>query len=141
MNSSVLPSASGLVRAADTLGATASFLCAIHCALLPLVLVMLPSVGLSVLADHDVERVFIACASALSVLTLWLGFRRHHRRNAFVFLFPGLGLLLLGVVFETNGWLLWHTVLVTLGGSLLATAHITNLRLAQPHVHTEHCRH
>ena len=55
---------------ADRLGATASFLCAIHCAALPFVLAVLPLLGLSFLADHRFERGFVmfACALALTAL-------------------------------------------------------------------------
>ena len=37
-------------RLADRFGATASFLCAVHCALLPLVIAALPAIGLGFLA-------------------------------------------------------------------------------------------
>ena len=130
-----------LVRLADGLGATASFLCAIHCALLPFILVLLPSVGLTVLADHDIERIFIACASGLSLMTLVLGFQQHRRRRAFAFLLPGLALLWLGALLESGIGLSWHAVFVSIGGTLLTTAHLSNLRLTRGHVHDSQCRH
>ena len=37
----------------DRLGATASFLCAVHCAALPLVIATLPAIGLGFLANHE----------------------------------------------------------------------------------------
>src|SRR5690348_9027020 len=57
---------SPLAVAADRVGATASFLCAVHCALLPFVIALLPLIGLGFLADHRFERVFVACAAALA---------------------------------------------------------------------------
>jgi hypothetical protein len=56
------PRPSLLTRLADRFGATASFLCAIHCAALPLVIAALPALGLGFLADHRFERTFIAPA-------------------------------------------------------------------------------
>lgn len=130
-----------LARFADRFGATASFLCAVHCALLPLVIAVLPALGLDFLADHRFERAFIACASLLALTTLLIGFRRHQRFRAFWFLAPGIGLLVAGIVvdFEHASWL--HAVLVALGGTLVALAHLTNLRLARAHVHDAACGH
>src|SRR4051812_13390001 len=85
-------------RLADRFGATASFLCAVHCALLPLVIATLPAIGLGILADHRYERGFIAFASMLAVTTFIVGYRRHRRFRAFWFLMPGILLLAAGPV-------------------------------------------
>src|SRR5882724_9861290 len=115
---------------ADRVGATASFLCALHCAALPFVLAVLPAVGLGFLADHGFERSFIICASLLATATLVYGFQRHRTRRAFAFLLPGLALLWGGgFVFDAHTGLGWHALLVALGGSCVALAHLTNLRL------------
>ena len=57
-------------RVADRVGAVASFLCAIHCALLPFVLALLPFMGLEFLADHRLERAFVLFDGLLAVLVL-----------------------------------------------------------------------
>jgi len=64
---------------ADRVGATASFLCAIHCALLPFVLALLPFLGLEFLADHRFERDFVFFACTLALFALVGGYRRHQR--------------------------------------------------------------
>ena len=71
-----------LAHVADRVGATASFLCAVHCAALPFVIAILPALGLSFLADHRFERIFIACASALALAALIRGYRRHRDATA-----------------------------------------------------------
>jgi len=118
------------LAAADRIGAMASFLCALHCAALPFVLAVLPTLGLGFLADHLFERIFIACASALAITVLWHGYRRHHDRRALTLLVPGLVLMWIGGFLvdghETVGL---HALLVVLGGSCVALAHLTNLRL------------
>ena len=129
------------VRFADRFGATASLLCALHCAVLPLVIAALPALGLGFLANHAFERVFIACASVLALASLALGFRRHRRVRAFWFLVPGVVLLLLGIVIDIDGQPLGHALLVSLGGTLVALSHLTNLRLAHGHVHDAACGH
>jgi len=129
------------VRIADRFGATASFLCAVHCALLPLIIAVLPALGLGFLADHRFERAFIAFASVLAVTTFAVGFRRHQRFRAFWFLAPGLGLLLAGLFVDFDHSSTLHAVLVAVGGTLVALAHLTNLRLSHVHVHDAACGH
>jgi hypothetical protein len=118
------------LAAADRIGATASLLCALHCAALPFVLAVLPTLGLGFLADHLFERIFIACASALAITVLWHGYRRHHDRRALTLLVPGLVLLWTGgFLVDGHDTIGLHALLVVLGGSCVALAHLTNLRL------------
>jgi hypothetical protein len=132
-------------RFADRVGAVASFLCAIHCALLPFVLVLLPFVGLEFLADHRFERGFVLFASTLALLVLVRGFRRHQEPLPLLLAAPGLALLLLGITFAENYSIILHSVLVTCGGLLLASAHFVNLRRdsrrQEDHVHGPQCAH
>jgi hypothetical protein len=128
-------------RLADRFGATASFLCAVHCALLPLVISVLPALGLGFVADHRYEQAFIAFASLLALTTLVVGFRRHQRLAAFWFLAPGICLLLAGIVVDFDQTSVLHAALVAAGGTLVMFAHLTNLRLAHGHVHNAACGH
>ncbi|MFZ2235004.1 MAG: MerC domain-containing protein [Dokdonella sp.] len=120
---------------ADRFGATASFLCALHCALLPLIFAALPALGLSFLADHAFERAFVGFSVALAITSLIFGFRRHRRLVAFLFMVPGVLLLVAGVLFNVDHTNVSHAVMVSMGGVLVMCAHIANLRLA--HVHTD----
>jgi hypothetical protein len=126
-------------RLADRFGATASFLCAVHCAALPLVLAALPALGLSFLANHRFERGFIAFASVLATTTFIMGYRRHRRFHAFWFLVPGLAFLAAGIAVDLDHSSIVHAVLVSIGGTLVAASHLTNLRLG--HVHNAACEH
>jgi len=134
------PRRSALAHVADRVGALASFLCALHCAALPFVLALLPALGLGFLADHGFERGFIMCATLFALATLVYGYRRHHARRALAFLVPALALLWIGgFVFDVHGGLGWHSLLVALGGSGVALAHLTNLRLVHGHEQAECC--
>lgn len=114
---------------ADRLGATASFLCAIHCAVLPFVIALLPLMGLEFLADHDFERGFVLFAAALATTTLVTGHRKHARRLPLMLAAPGVMLLVLGVtVVDLHSQTALHSVMVTCGGLLVASAHMFNLR-------------
>jgi hypothetical protein len=132
---------SWIARIADRFGATASFLCAVHCAALPFVIALLPALGLSFLADHRFERGFITFASALALTTLILGFRRHRQFRAFWFLVPGIVLLTSGILVDSDQSTSLHALLVAAGGTLVALSHLTNLRLAHVHVHSAACEH
>ena len=124
----------GFAVVADRVGATASFLCALHCAALPFVFALLPALGLGFLADHGFERWFIAFATALALTMMIRGYRRHGGPQALYLLFPGLVLLWLGgYVFDLETFGLWHAALVSLGGTAVALAHIINLRLTNLH--------
>jgi hypothetical protein len=119
---------------ADRVGATASFLCAVHCAALPFVFALLPALGLGFLANHAFERWFIAFATLLALTMLIRGYRRHGEPLALGLLLPGLVLLWLGgYVFEPESAGAWHAVLVAIGGSAVALAHLVNLRLTHAH--------
>lgn len=128
---------------ADRLGATASFLCAVHCALLPFVLALLPVLGLGFLASHAFERGFVLFACVLALLSLVNGYRRHRRPLPLMLALPGLALLLLGIALIDGPSVALHSTLVTCGGLLVASAHFSNLRLDRlhGHVHGPHCAH
>lgn len=130
---------SRFAQIADRFGATASLLCAVHCAALPFVIVMLPALGLGFLADHEIERGFIVFACLLASTTLLLGLRRHGDRRALALLIPGVVLLFAGALVDFERAASVHALLVSGGGALVALAHLANLRLG--HVHDADCRH
>jgi hypothetical protein len=136
------PPKKALLGFADRLGATASFLCAVHCAVLPFVLAALPAFGLGFLADHGFEHAFILGASLLALFTLIQGYRRHRIRLALALLLPGLAFLWLGgFVVDSHDTIMWHAILVAIGGSCVAAAHLTNMRLVHVHEHGVCCDH
>lgn len=131
---------------ADRVGATASFLCAIHCALLPFVLTLLPLLGLEFLAGHRFERNFVLFAASLALVALIGGYRRHQRALPLRLAVPGLALLVFGVIWVSEGQhVIVHSVMVTCGGLLVASGHFVNLyidrRHAHAHAHGPECAH
>src|SRR6476619_8482533 len=81
----------------DRLGATGSLVCAIHCALLPLLIALLPSLGIAVWLGDDFERGFVLFATLLGSFTLVWGYRRHRVVRALGLLVPGLAALWIAV--------------------------------------------
>lgn len=116
-------------------------LCAIHCAALPLVLVLAPAFG-AWFGSATFEYGFIAFASVLGLTSLILGYRQHRMGRALLFLLPGIALLWSAVLIEAlHENLIAHAVAMACGGSLIATAHILNLRLSHGHVRGAACEH
>lgn len=110
----------------DRAGATASFLCAIHCALMPFVITMLPLLGLSFLASEPVEWSLLLASATLGTLSLCAGFREHGSRRAFGVLGIALALLVMGRLLHEHhlGW--WGPVFMVLGGLAMMGAHGVN---------------
>jgi hypothetical protein len=75
---------------ADRIGMTGSLICALHCALTPLVLSLVPTLGLGLLTGIDLDQAFVVFASLLGLATLGLGFRQHRVHHAWMLLLPGL---------------------------------------------------
>ncbi|MGB0135287.1 MerC domain-containing protein [Dokdonella sp.] len=129
----------GINKRIDRFGAFASMLCAIHCALLPVVFGVLPALGLGFLANHVYEQIFVGFAILLASISLWFGLRKHGSYLAFWFLVPGIVLLVYGMLIGSDHANSGHAVVVSIGGTLVAISHLANLRLN--HVHGPNCDH
>jgi MerC mercury resistance protein len=110
----------------DRLGILISGLCAVHC-LLGLVLVVLLGLGGGAFLDPAIHRIGLALAVLVGLLTLGLGVVRHGRLAPLAI--GGCGLILMSA-----GLLVDHgtkEALLTIAGvALVALAHIRNLRHA-----------
>lgn len=124
----------------DRTGATASLLCAVHCALLPFVLALLPLVGLAFLGGALFERLFVTGAALLAATSLTLAYRTHRRPHALFVMVPGVALLLFGIFTDVHAHVVMHTASVVTGGVMVACAHVTNLVFARRH-HRHACAH
>jgi hypothetical protein len=130
-----------LIARADQVGSAASFVCAVHCASFPVLLALLPASGVSVLASELLERSFVLFATVLALSSLIAGYRRHGSLKALQVLVPGLALIWFGSFGPLHHELIPHAVLMTLGGLLVAFAHLRNQRLSRHHVHGPRCSH
>ena len=126
----------------DRLGATGSLLCAIHCALLPILIAALPSLGVSALVAPGLEAGFVLFASLFGLSVLVWSYRRHRAMRALALLVPGLLVLWVGVLYPPlHHSVVPHAVAMTFGGTLVGLAHLANLRLNHGHVHDASCAH
>ena len=115
----------------DRAGATASLACAIHCAVLPFVVTLLPVYGLSFLAGETVEWILVGIAIALAAVSLLLGYRRHRSVRVLSMLSAAVVLLLAGRLAEHQTGSLNGTFLAVAGGLVLVGAHVLNYRLCK----------
>ncbi len=110
----------------DRIGITATSLCALHCILLPVILPALPLLGVSFLADHVWEHVFLVFTAILGTIAMFSGFKRYHRK-----LYP-FYLLILGVVIYWQKHDFSEDVqpfFIIIGATLIVAAHIINIKL------------
>ncbi|XPF92714.1 MerC domain-containing protein [Colwellia sp. RE-S-Sl-9] len=110
----------------DRIGITATSLCALHCILLPVLLPALPLLGLSFLADHTWEHVFLIMTAILGSFALFSGFKKYHKRlYPFYLLFLGVGIYWIKHNFSEE----LEPYFIILGASLIVAAHVINLKL------------
>ena len=126
----------------DRFGATGSLVCALHCALTPLLLAAVPSLGLSLWLNGSVEAVLVSFVTLLGLFSLGWSYRRHRVLHALGLLVPGLLALWAGLLYgPLHESIVPHAVVMTFGGTLVGLAHLLNLRLNHGHVHDASCAH
>lgn len=117
----------------DKLGITASTACAIHCALLPFLLTLLPLWGLEFLGNPAVEISMIVISLCLGIWSLSKSYRNlHHKILPVIILTSGFSLIAFG---HFSGIEFLEPVLIPIGGFTIAAAHFLNLK------YTKTCQH
>jgi len=123
----------------DALGITTSLACAIHCAVLPLMLTSLPIFGINIIENVSFEYLMILLAFVVGLYALYHGYRKHHHNLVPLLVFSlGMVLLLLKQVF--HAWQLWFLVPAVVA---IVSAHYVNFRLCRSagHCHSDDCNH
>ena len=123
----------------DALGITTSLACAIHCAILPLFVSVLPLFGTNIIHNITFEAFMVLLAFAIGIYSLYHGFRKHHHSKLPLLLFSaGIILLTLKLFFiHYETWLLVPAVI------LIVSAHFFNYRFCRVHnhAHADDCNH
>jgi MerC mercury resistance protein len=117
----------------DRFGVVSSLTCAVHCALLPVVIGLLPLAGQKLLGSEQSENILVVCSATLAGTSLALGYRRHRRPHALIFLAVALGLLCGGRALDAYRATSVALIFLVLGGSCLALSHWLNLFLNHRH--------
>lgn len=111
-----------------------SLMCAIHCLILPLILVLLPSLAALELDDEAFHIWMLVAVLPTSIFALTIGCKRHKRYHLLAIGVAGLTLLITAVLLghELIGEY-GEKILTLLGASLIATGHFFNFRLCRQH--------
>jgi phosphoglycerol transferase MdoB-like AlkP superfamily enzyme len=111
----------------DALGVTTSVLCAIHCAVLPLLIASLPIFGINIIDNPSFEYGMIGLAFVIGSRALWHGFHKHHHRSGpWRFFAAGMILLLAKQI-----WHPYQFLILPFAVALILIAHGWNYRLCQ----------
>lgn len=120
-------------------------LCAVHCLLMPVLLIALPIIATSFFAHQDFHLWMLVLVLPSTCLAIFLGCRKHKDRWTAVLSAIGLAVITAVVLYEgqahacsdcghhhgSAGSLPACAWFNTLGGLFLATAHIRNFRLCR----------
>jgi hypothetical protein len=115
----------------DNFGVLASLVCAAHCATTPLIIGLLPLIGLEIFADKLTEWIFVSVSFVLGVSSLIPSYLRRHRRLKPLLAFAAGVALILAARLNFEGALSSEIPFVTLGALLLAGAHLLNRQLCR----------
>lgn len=115
----------------DRFGVAVSLTCALHCAFTPILVGLLPLVGLSSLGDEQTEWAFIIVAIGLGAASLLPSYVRQHKQARPLLLFAmGASVLLAArMILEESTRLEMPAVLI--GALLIACAHLLNRKLCR----------
>lgn len=123
----------------DKVGASASALCALHCALMPFVLSVLPILGLGFLADERAEWGLLLLSVILATSSLCVGYRSHRSRRPLAIASVGVTMLLIARLthHQHHAWdgdvrdLFPGAFCAVIGGLSIAGAHWINRGLCR----------
>jgi MerC mercury resistance protein len=123
----------------DAMGVATSLACAIHCAVLPLVLTSLPVFGVNIIENMNFEYFMIFLAAGIGGFSLWHGYRKHHHRFLPLIVF----LVGIGFLFAKQLWHNFEYWLLPIAVVLIVAAHLMNYRACRihDHAHKEDCDH
>ncbi|MFN5422999.1 MAG: MerC domain-containing protein [bacterium] len=108
----------------DALGIAASIACAIHCAILPILLTSLPVLGINIINNIWFEIGMILLAAAIGFYSLRHGYIKHHHKKLPVVLFAvGILLLIVKQIFHAQQLLFLIPAV-----ALIISAHLLNFR-------------
>jgi multisubunit Na+/H+ antiporter MnhG subunit len=123
----------------DAFGIATSVACAIHCAVLPLILSSLPLFGINIIENQGFELLMIGLAFVVGVYSLYHGRKKHHHSYTPLLLFSaGIVLMIVKSISQSHAlWLLIPAVIA------VVTAHFLNYTLCRVHnhAHADDCNH
>ena len=115
-----------MLTRADRAGTWLWLLCTVHCMASPLLVTILPLVGLGFVVREATEGVLLAASVALAAASLCWGFRLHRRWRVLLFLVGALGFIVVGRWMAEGAS---ERTLVVVGAGMLTIGHLLNRHL------------
>lgn len=123
----------------DGMAIAMSAACVIHCLLLPVLIILFPILGSTVLADESFHGLLLVLIIPSSALALYLGCRQHGDGSVLWLGMGGICLLGLAAGLGVGSLGIFHEKLLTgIGGALLAVGHALNFRRCRARRCEEH---
>jgi len=121
------------------MGVATSLACAVHCAILPLILTSLPVFGVNIIENMSFELFMIFLAAGIGIYSLWHGYKKHHHN------FLPIGIFLTGIAFLFAKQI-WHHLeywLLPIAVVLIISGHLMNYKACRihDHAHKDDCDH
>ena len=119
-------------RLLDRMAISASMLCALHCLVTPLLLIAVPVISSTLLADDEFHKILVMFVLPVSLVALFIGCHRH--KDRIVLVLGGLGLIALVSIAYLGHDLLGEVgekVATVISGVILAIGHLRNYRLCR----------
>jgi cellulose synthase/poly-beta-1,6-N-acetylglucosamine synthase-like glycosyltransferase len=119
----------------DRIGYISSIVCALHCTVMPLVLIAFPILSLSLFVNETFEWVFLSLSLLLGMTSLCFGYKKHKSFKAFPMLATGLVLIVIGrimhqhTVHQKEIHIDLYNIILFAGGILVALSHKINSML------------
>ena len=112
---------------ADILGITVSFICAIQCALAPIILSITTIIPTWAHFGHG--WLWISFILLIASWSIGRGYWKHKNKTVLLFASIGMLLLILGTIFEQYLSVIFESIIFASGGFLLTIAHWKNYKL------------
>lgn len=113
----------------DGLAIVMSLACMLHCLMLPLLVVVFPIIGATMLADDHFHGLLLVVIIPTSTLALYLGCRQHGDGTVLWLGLSGIGILAVAAVMGIQHLgLVGEKAVTCAGGVLLVVAHLLNFR-------------
>jgi len=115
-------------------GFWSSLACAIHCTILPLVLILIPSSGVYLFINETFELIFLIISLIINIANLCFGYKMHKSNKALAILASGLFLFLVGRLLHKHNhdhviqYDLFNMCMIA-GGFMMAFSSLINSKL------------
>jgi len=111
----------------DILGISLSLICAIQCAIAPILLSIAPIIPKWAHFGHG--WIWISCILLIAVWSIGRGYKKHQNKTVLYIATIGVGFLLTGTLLEERLNILIESAIFVTGGILLTIAHWKNYKL------------